>query len=374
MDEQKLEVHMSSIKILFVDDNLVNLVAAENLMLSLGIPIDKAKDGESAIQMATNEEYDMIFMDLLMPSLDGIMTTKLLRGRFDKDNKTKIIATSGTNMNEDELENLHGLFEDKIEKPLKLGQLKACLERWIVQDRLMQVQMLSKVRWQVGSIEDWNRMMRILESVNDINIEYFLEFDNKDIDYVIRLLKSSRKQLSQAILTMNDTILSGNNKIAHEQLHALKSVLYYIGAHTLASIAKVLDFQLMEEKELWKREHRFTEIMPNYQVLIERMTILCNELEHAIHAYNNSMKNYHANLNMSTSSMEDIMKQIEQILFHVTRYEYIEISNGINYLMNIASQEMKPYINQAISSLEEFEYERVEQLLKDCWNKVSVKI
>lgn len=365
---------MKKIKILFVDDNSVNIIAAENLMLSIGIQIDKAYDGETAIHMATQEEYEMIFMDLLMPNLDGYMTTKLLRLKFDENNyKTKLIAASGSEMNEGYEESLIGLFEDRIQKPLKLDQLKACLERWIGEERLMRQRLLTQVQTCEGSVDEWNNFIHALEAVKYINIEYYLEFEKKDIAYFMRLIKSSRKQLNQAILRMNETILSGNDKIAYDQLHALKSVLYYVGAHSLASMAEELNYKLVVEKNHWNRAQRFVEIMPNYQVLIERMTILCNELEQALHAYNSSMKNYQENLNEITSTVEEIGKRIEQILYRVMRFEYIEIFNGLNCLMLIATKEMKPYINQSITALEEFEYERVERLLKDCWNEVSVK-
>lgn len=360
---------MKSIKILFVDDNSVNLIAAENLMLSLGIHIYKACDGESAIKMATNDDYDMIFMDLMMPNLDGFMTTRLLRNKLNKNNKTKIIATSGINMYDDQEVGLHDLFEDRIEKPLKIVQLQACLERWIDKDQLVQLQTLTKDCSTEGIVDYWNNFLHSMEWVKDIHIDYFLEFDKKDVNYFMRLFKSSIKQLNQAIIIMKDSISSRNDNIAHNQLHALKSVFYYIGAHTLASIAVDLDHKLLEAKGTMKAQ-RFTEIMPNYQVLIERMTNLCSELEQAIRAYNSNIINYQENLNSSISSIEDMSKHIEQILFHVARYEYIEIFNGLNYLRNITSQEIKSYIDQAISCLEEFEYERVEEILRDCWNEV----
>lgn len=363
---------MESLKILFVDDNPVNLIAAENLMLSLGIQIDKAFDGETAIQMAIMNDYKIIFMDLLMPKLDGITTTKLLRMKLDMNHNTKIVATSGIEMNESDRECLNELFDDKIQKPLKLDQLKSCIEQWIGKDRLLQVQMLTEVFLTEGSTDEWKNFMQAMELVKDIRKEYFLGFDKKDVSYFMHLINASRKQLNLAIYTMNDTILSKDDKQAHDQLHALKSMLYYVGAHTLASMAAELDFKLIEEKDIQKRRQKFVEIMPNYQVLIERMTTLCDELEQAIHAYNSSIKNYSEYRNVTASSIEDISKQIEMILFHVARFEYIEILNGLNYLLLISVQGMKVYINQAITALEEFEYERVEELLKDYWNEISM--
>lgn len=361
-------VNMNHIKILFVDDNPVNLIAAENLMLSMGILIDKADNGETAIQMAVSEEYDLIFMDLMMPMMDGIMTTKLLRSRLDHRNKTKIIATSGIEMKEVEDYRYGGLFDGSIQKPIKLEQLKACLAQWIGQDRLLQLQLHMKEQNVEVSMDEWKLFIDAMETVKGIHLDYFLEFEKKDVDYFTRLIKSSIKQITNTIPAMKLTIINLEAKHAHEQLHALKSVLYYVGAHKLASLAEGLDAILVGEKEKQQQTRKFIENMQNYQGLIEQMTVICSELERAMNAYNSSIKTYQETLIQTTVSMDEINKRIEQILFHIGRFEYIEILNGLNYLTLNASEEMKPYFYQAVAALEEFDYEKVEGVLKDCWN------
>jgi CheY-like chemotaxis protein len=359
---------MKTIKILFVDDNTVNLLAAENLLLSFGISIDRAESGESAILMATKEEYDLIFMDLLMPKLDGVMTTKLLRMKLDHSFNTKIIATSGIEMIEIYNDNQDGLFDGRLQKPLKLEQLKNCLIQWLGHERLLELQRVEEKQITEEYVEEWKQFISIFRRVEVIKLDYLFNIKNKDVEYVILLMKSSRKQIAQAIMGMRNTMVSHDDKIAHGYLHSLKSVLYYLGAHSLAASAEGLDNILIGESEKKKRTQKFVENMKNYQVLIEQLEVLCSELEQALNAYNSSINNYQKAFNEATLTIEEIRKKIEQILNHITRFEYIEILNGLNHLVMLASQDLKPLIYQAIAALEEFDYERVEAILKYCWN------
>lgn len=357
---------MKKFEILFVDDNPVNLIAAENLMLSVGLQIDKAYNGERAIELVARKEYDLIFMDLLMPKMDGIMTTQVLRGKFGNDIKTKIIATSGIEV-KDFLDGSNiSLFDGNIQKPLNLNQLKYYLELWLGKDYLLQVSADFK---DSQSIEQWNHFIDVIKEIKEIEISYILEFNKKDIDYFVRLMKSSMKQIYQAIKIMENTIVNQEDQLAHEQLHALKSVLYYVGAHKLAKVAQNIDALLVSEKEKQNRRQKFVDNMPSYQLFIEELVVFSNELEQAMNAYNSSIKSNHEVSISGNLTDEELSKKIEQILFYLARYEYIEILNGLNNLLILVAQDIKPYILQAISALEEFDYEKVEVLLRNCWDE-----
>ena len=357
---------MKDVKILFVDDNPVNLIAAENLISTFGFKINKADSGKSAIQLAMQEEYDLIFVDLLMPEMDGILTTQLIRKLLRDDVRTKIIATSGVDLkdyNED-----RQLFDGKIQKPLNLDMLKSCFTEWLGIDCLPSIttdhqeQMFAK---------NWKEFVEAIVKVKGLNVDYLLEFSNRDVAYFVRLISSSLKQISQAIGIMKSTIVDNEDKLAHEQLHALKSVLYYVGAHNLSHMAQNIDNMLVSEKDQRRRTQKFIEQMGNYLLLIRELEEFCHELEQAMNAYNRSIKNYQDVLSIDDCTVEELNKCIEQILYHIDRFEYIEILNGLNYLKNMLSINIKPYINQAISALEEFDYEKVESLLRDCWNEAQ---
>ncbi|MEA1920422.1 MAG: response regulator [Campylobacterota bacterium] len=81
-----------SLKILLVEDHLINQKMAAALLKKLGFSVDLAKNGEEAVVLHKANKYDGILMDIQMPIMDGFEATKIIR---ESDNETPIIALSG---------------------------------------------------------------------------------------------------------------------------------------------------------------------------------------------------------------------------------------------------------------------------------------
>lgn len=113
-------------RILVVDDNEINLSICENILKTLKFKVDIAKSGFEAIKLCTNNDYDCILMDHMMPKLDGIDTTKLLRKRGIK---TPIIALTANTVDEYRIQYLNAGMNDMFEKPISVDKLETLLRR-----------------------------------------------------------------------------------------------------------------------------------------------------------------------------------------------------------------------------------------------------
>ncbi|QOY53357.1 response regulator [Candidatus Sulfurimonas baltica] len=106
-------------KILIVDDNSDNRMTVELLLEEFeNIEISEAKDGQEAIDMCKKKHYDIIFMDIMMPNVDGIKATKIIKS-FDK--KVMILALSALDDEESKNQMLANGAEDYIVKPIESG-------------------------------------------------------------------------------------------------------------------------------------------------------------------------------------------------------------------------------------------------------------
>lgn len=106
-------------RILVVDDVQVNLDVFKGLLKKSGIEIDAAICGETAVRLAKKKMYDMIFMDHLMPGMDGVETMKAIRGISEEYAHTPVIALTAniTEKSEEEYKELG--FDAFVAKPVK---------------------------------------------------------------------------------------------------------------------------------------------------------------------------------------------------------------------------------------------------------------
>jgi PAS domain S-box-containing protein len=109
------QFNLKGLKILVVDDSLDNQALIKRILKLAGADIVTANNGKEAVDMAKNEEFDIILMDIQMPVMDGYQATRALRSSgFTKP----IIALTAHAMNEERKRSLESGFDDHITKPI----------------------------------------------------------------------------------------------------------------------------------------------------------------------------------------------------------------------------------------------------------------
>lgn len=118
-------------KILIVDDTKVNLKIAAGVMKKYGMQIDTATSGMEAIEKVQQTDYDLVFMDHMMPVMDGVETTKKIRELGGKYEDLVIIAlTANAISGAKEMFISEGL-QDFVTKPIEPKILNEVLNRWL---------------------------------------------------------------------------------------------------------------------------------------------------------------------------------------------------------------------------------------------------
>jgi CheY-like chemotaxis protein len=128
---------LSTLRALLVEDYPMNQTFAIKLLTKMGITqLDLAENGLIALDMHTSAPYDVIFMDIQMPELDGIETTKAIYQEWGKTNRPYIIAMTANVMQSNRDECLSVGMDDFIPKPVKLEAIVESIQ--LVQKRLFQ--------------------------------------------------------------------------------------------------------------------------------------------------------------------------------------------------------------------------------------------
>lgn len=119
-------------KVLIVDDNMVNRKVARGFLKTYAFDLTEADSGTEAIALVRANRYDLIFMDHMMPEMDGIEAVEIIRRDCGENGTAPVIIALTANAMEGMREQFmeHG-FQDFIAKPLDRGELNRLLLRWV---------------------------------------------------------------------------------------------------------------------------------------------------------------------------------------------------------------------------------------------------
>ncbi len=117
-------------KVLLVEDNPINQAVAEGMLLKLGYDVCVVPDGQEALERLEAEPFDLVFMDMQMPVLDGVATTREIRRREGTTRRIPIVAMTASAMAEDRDQCFAAGMDDHLAKPVRLATLQEVLQRY----------------------------------------------------------------------------------------------------------------------------------------------------------------------------------------------------------------------------------------------------
>ncbi|GEM_PF-3025935 len=118
------------LRILVAEDSPVNQKVTEHLLRTLGFTADVAATGKEVLARLATRRYDIIFMDVEMPEMDGFETTQLIQEMVPAGDRPKIIAVTAYATVSDRDRCLNAGMDDYLTKPLRLESIQQTLEKW----------------------------------------------------------------------------------------------------------------------------------------------------------------------------------------------------------------------------------------------------
>ncbi|MCI9280228.1 MAG: response regulator [Bacilli bacterium] len=115
-------------KILIVDDSLINLKVEQKMLEKLNCRVETALSGEECLEKVKETTYDLIFMDIMMPNMDGVETFKKLQ--LLENFNTPVVTLTADVENDAKERYLKIGFNDYLSKPASMEQLKQVLNNY----------------------------------------------------------------------------------------------------------------------------------------------------------------------------------------------------------------------------------------------------
>ncbi|NVJ59522.1 MAG: response regulator [Gammaproteobacteria bacterium] len=124
---QQIDVNLD-VRVLLVEDNEVNQLIAKQMLIKIGCQVEVAENGLKAVDKVKQEKFDLIFMDMQMPVMDGIKATKLIR-KLPGNENVPIVAMTANVLSEDKTKCFEAGMNYYIAKPINLNILKETIEQ-----------------------------------------------------------------------------------------------------------------------------------------------------------------------------------------------------------------------------------------------------
>ncbi len=117
-------------RVLVVDDNEINLLVASEILRAYGIEPEMASDGEQAVKLIKANKYDLVFMDHMMPGMDGLQATEIIRKQTCIEQPAIIALTANAIFGMEKMYLENG-FDGYITKPIDTAALDLILAKWL---------------------------------------------------------------------------------------------------------------------------------------------------------------------------------------------------------------------------------------------------
>jgi CheY-like chemotaxis protein len=117
-------------RILIAEDSFVNQKILLRILGQIGCTADVVSNGLEVLEAVASTNYDIIFMDMYMPEMDGLEATRKIVNSQFPTHRPKIIAFTADSMDDDKKECIEAGMDDYITKPVRLEEILSILNRW----------------------------------------------------------------------------------------------------------------------------------------------------------------------------------------------------------------------------------------------------
>ena len=320
--------------ILIVDDNEFNLKVADGFIKRLKIKTQLAYSGAEAIDFIQKNEFDIVFMDHMMPGMDGVEATERIR---KLGNNIPIVALTANSIKGAEEMFLANGFNDFISKPIDSTKLYSIIKKWLPENKIIPYNETLDI-----SLDDGYDLPKELQAIAELNLDIGLKhfMNNKETYY--NTMELFCKRLPSDIENLNEMLKSIEIPSFGISVHSLKSVLATLGFSKLAEYAfKLEKYASSGELELiieqfpdfnktilnlherlspifYKKENMIDKSPGDIEYLIEKLT-LCKE---ASSNFDNETGLEIATYLLTYDFGEQVNEQLRNLLLAFTDFDF----------------------------------------------------
>ena len=244
-------------QILIVDDNPINLTVAEGLLEPLHMQISTALSGKEALEKLEKQSFDIVFMDHMMPELDGVETTRIIRRLHPECDNMPIIALTANAVSGTKEMFLNEGMNDFVAKPIEVRVIMKKVRQWLPPEK---VKRASAEEEQNVSVEEKRALP---ERIGDLDIAYAMNLLHSE-DLFWKVLQDYYRVIPKKADLIAELFRAEDWCNYTVEVHALKSASRQIGALALSELAAKMEQAGNSRDDTAIREHT-DELLEKYR-------------------------------------------------------------------------------------------------------------
>jgi CheY-like chemotaxis protein len=244
------------LRVLLCDDNVINQKVALRLLQQMGYRADLAANGIEALAALDRQPYDLIFMDVMMPEMDGLKATRIIRERQGQRSQFPnykssviIVAMTASAMQGDREKCLAAGMDDYIAKPVRLEDVRTIVERWGALVAASDSAQTAVCSPQTATATQAGPAPASLPAdIPPVEMERLLDFTEGNPDNLRELVTLYLSQTSEQIEQLEAAVQSAAPADVRRLAHSCAGASATCGMRRLVPLLRELERQGFEEK------------------------------------------------------------------------------------------------------------------------------
>jgi len=261
--ELKLDYHIEfkGQKVLLVEDNELNQDLALAFCKRTNLNADLAENGKEAVELAKNNDYELILMDLQMPVMDGFEATRQIR---EFDTQVPIIAMSANVFADAKQRARDAGVTDFLDKPIIIDKATSLIIKYIVPEVMVEGK-APPLDGQAERLEGLTSKPNCIDSIRVFSRQQFEQLTHYDSELQNKLIGKFHSGAPSIMVDAFDNLVQNDWITLERNLHTLKSIAASIGGLRLADLMGELEGKahnsLCDERDLREGEARLVELI-----------------------------------------------------------------------------------------------------------------
>jgi|GEM_PF-1447786 len=337
------------IRVLVVEDNSINQQVAKEILQKFGCRVDVASNGVEAVEAVQLLPYDLIFMDVQMPEMDGYEATQVIRALPEKMSKIPIIAMTANAMKGDKEKCLAAGMDSYLSKPINMEKLVAAISETIGEaDEVV-----------IDKTGQDNRI-DFPESLPGINLEAGLKSVSGNKALFLSLLGRFLDGYADVSERIAAGFRAGNRELSLRETHTLKSVSGSLGAMAVTRAADTLEELLRQDDP--------EGVEPVITVLMEHMAEVMTGLREVLKEDEDQSGEFTDNTPMDRESISVLLERLTSLVENGD-LEALEVSSKLEE--HLRGSDLKDCFAEMKKHLENFQFEDSKRCLVELQNAIE---